>query len=719
MNKKKKSNKHSRPWWTLLLLFFLLSLSYFVPAYMAKLQNASYDLFHRLHPREYQPAPVRILDIDNESLAKYGQWPWPRTRIAELINKLSKMGASVIVFDMVFSEPDRTSPIELAKLWQGDEVLIQKLKALPDHDEALAKAIKQSHVVTGFLLKLDQAHSGQPIKKSSLIVSGNDPAGSLKCYPNAVPNLPLISNAAEGNGTFSFIADEDGVIRNVPLVMCLDNQLYPTITAEAMRLLQGAKNYMITTLDSEGDDSGAAEALIESVQIGSMPVSTTSTGDVWLHYTESLPLRYIHAWQILENKVNENEVKGNIIYVGISAKGLLDLRFNPFGNLIPGVEVHAQLAEQLIQNTYLYHPAWADGLIVVILILVWLFFFILHNRLNAIGLSIYTIVSIGAIVAMSWLLFTSGNLLIDPIYPSIVVSLLFLSFSIPKQWSTEREKRFLKSAFGRYISPNRVKHLIDNPDTLALGGEYRECTFVMTDLAGFTSLMEKYDPRECVAMLNSYLDDMINIAFKYNGTLDRIVGDAVAVIFSAPITQSDHHQLALKCAIEMDVFATQFSVDKNREGINFGITRIGVCTGNVLVGNFGGKAMFDYRALGDPINTAARLESVNKQLGTRICVAESTMSHCPDVLSRPVGALILKGKKDFIKTYELLTQDQYESPQVQRYLEAYQQLEQNQPQAKAVFEALYQQFPDDPLIHFHYKRLQNNESGITITMKEK
>lgn len=717
--KNENIKKAERPWWTLFLLLLLLSFGYFFPAYMSKIQNSSYDLYNRLHPREYQSAPVRIIDIDDESLSKYGQWPWPRSRIAELVNKLGDMGASAIVFDMVFSEPDRTSPRELATLWGGEKAFLQQLHALPDHDQLLAEAIKNRHVVTGFLLKPDQARHDIPPKKATLLISGNDPITSLICYPDAATNLPSISEAAEGNGTFSFIADEDGVIRNVPLVMCLNQQLYPTITTEALRLVYGETSLTVNTLDSGFDDAGVPTAVIDSVRIGPMPISTTSTGGVWLHYTKSLPLRYIHAWQVLDDSVDEHEIRGNIIYVGISAKGLQDLRFNPFGTLIPGVEVHAQLAEQIIQNSYLYHPVWADGFIVTMLFLIWLLFFILQHRLNAIGLSLYTLMSIACIVAMSWLLFISENILIDPIYPSIVIFLLFLSFSIPKQLKTERDKRFLKNAFGRYVSPNRVKHLIDHPETLSLGGEYRECTFVMTDLADFTALMEKQDPRECVGMLNSYLDIMIDIAFKHHGTLDRIVGDAVAVIFSAPITQANHHQLALQCALEMDAFATRFSEEKYREGIPFGITRIGICTGNVLVGNFGGKTMFDYRALGDPINTASRLESINKQLGTRVCVAESTIIHCPSIRSRPIGSLILKGKTKSIKTYEPLTQLQFESLVVQQYLEAYSQLEQEDPQTQASFSTLHQQFPDDPLIHYHHKRLERGETGAVIMMKEK
>lgn len=395
------------------------------------------------------------------------------------------------------------------------------------------------------------------------------------------------------------------------------------------------------------------------------------------------------------------------------------MRFNPFGYLIPGVEVHAQLTEQLLQNSYLTTPNWEDALTIVLLLLSWCIFYAVNNKVGGMFLMLIGFINITAVMAGTWFFFMKAQLLIDPLFPSLGIFSLLIIFFIQKQLKTESEKRWLRNAFGRYISPNRVKHLIEHPDTLVLGGEYRECTFVMTDLAGFTTLMEKYPPHECVSMLNSYLEGMIEIAFKYHGTLDRIVGDAVAVIFSAPLIQPDHCQLALECVIEMDAYAMQFVSEKNNQGVNFGITRIGVCTGNVLVGNFGGKTMFDYRALGDPINTASRLESVNKQFGTRICVAESTLSQCQNVMARPIGFLILKGKQEKIKTFELLSKTQFNSPLTSEYIAAYQKMEAEEPDALDAFALLLKNYPNDTLTQYHYKRLQQRETGSTITMLNK
>jgi class 3 adenylate cyclase len=297
--------------------------------------------------------------------------------------------------------------------------------------------------------------------------------------------------------------------------------------------------------------------------------------------------------------------------------------------------------------------------------------------------------------------------------------------------AAEHERDYIRHAFSRYVSPNRVQYLIDNPDSLILSGEYRECSFIMTDLSDFTTLMEKYQPHECVALLNNYLEEMIGIVFKHHGTLDKIVGDALVIIFSAPIVQPNHCQLALECAMALDACAMQFAADKNNQGIKIGITRIGVCTGNVLIGNFGGKNMFDFGALGDPTNIASRLESANKQFGTRICVAESTLSQSKNIWARPIGSLILKGKYKKIKAFELLSESQFNSPLTSGYLAAYQKMDAEDPSALEAFAALVESYPDDTLSRYHYDRLLqismfsrrkndcDQDKGSTITLLNK
>lgn len=304
---------------------------------------------------------------------------------------------------------------------------------------------------------------------------------------------------------------------------------------------------------------------------------------------------------------------------------------------------------------------------------------------------------------------------------AIIVVLILLLTSL--YWKVDKERQFIRGAFSKYVSPNRVDFLLKNPQHLTLGGEYRTCSFVMTDLVGFTETMEQVgeqnDPSIIVETLNEYLEGMVRIAFKHEGTLDRIVGDAVAILFSAPVIQDDHAERALRCALEMDRFATHFSERYKQQGIPFGYTRIGVNSGRVLLGNFGGKIVFDYRALGDPINTASRLESINSQIGTRVLVSGETVTRLRIFHGRKVGHLIFKGKQRSVTVYEPLSEDAHASPHMQAYEAAYALMAQENPSAQAAFAYALEHWPTDPLLRFHHERLVEGERGDTIVFTRK
>ena len=259
---------------------------------------------------------------------------------------------------------------------------------------------------------------------------------------------------------------------------------------------------------------------------------------------------------------------------------------------------------------------------------------------------------------MAWQAFVRAGMLFDPLTPGTLA--LLMTFVLVEHRAPPRRasgsQRWVKQAFSRYVSPNLVNFLVDHPDSLELGGKRQQCSFVFTDLAGFTSLMEVMDPAEAVALLNEYLDRMIAIAFEHQGTLDRIVGDAVAIMFSAPVVQADHQSQgaclrARRCSASPARYVKPMS---RQRGSRFCPTRIGIHTGEVIVGNFGGTNIFDYRALGDPVNTASRLEGANKHLGTLVCASEATLAGCPGALSRPIGRLVLKGKSQPLMVFEPL-----------------------------------------------------------------
>ena len=282
-----------------------------------------------------------------------------------------------------------------------------------------------------------------------------------------------------------------------------------------------------------------------------------------------------------------------------------------------------------------------------------------------------------------------------------------------------QQKRFLRQAFSRFTSPAVVDLLIADPSRLTLGGERREITCLFTDLAGFTALIEKSEPADVLPLLNRYLDGMCRIVFDHDGTIDKIVGDALVVFFGAPLEQPDHPARAMACALDLDAFAHAFAAEQKTAGIEFGETRIGLNTGMAVLGNFGGEAFFDYTAHGDTMNTAARMESVNKHLGTTMCVTVATASRCPDMRFRPVGVLVLKGKSKGVEAFEPLSPEAAASPATAAYLKAFESMRSGDPGAGAVFAGLLKDHPDDRLAAFHATRLAAGEVGATVVFREK
>jgi adenylate cyclase len=273
-----------------------------------------------------------------------------------------------------------------------------------------------------------------------------------------------------------------------------------------------------------------------------------------------------------------------------------------------------------------------------------------------------------------------------------------------------------REVLSRYFSPSLAERLLTGADAIHLTGQRREVAALFTDIAGFTTLVETMEPDMLGAMLNDYLAGMTSIVFRHEGTVTKVVGDALHVLFGAPSEQTDHATRAVACALELDGFAQVFRTSWNDRGISVDATRIGVNAGSAIVGNFGGERFFDYTAYGDTINIAARLESVNKQLGTRICVSESVAARAADFRGRPVGDVVLRGRKERLRVFEPLLPGQYDDPSNQNYLAAFAKLEAGDPGALGAFAAAVGQRPDDPLASFHLRRLLNGQRGARIEM---
>ena len=710
------------PWVHLVVPFAALAIALALhvraPRFVENLRFQVFDTYQRLSPRPTVGAPVVIVDIDDASLRRLGQWPWPRTRIAELVRKLHDAGAAVIGMDIILAEPDLTSPENVIPLWPATEAvgrIRDAVEHLPEHDAMLAEAIRDAPVVTGFALtrKPNALRAPRPY---SIEFAGPSPLPALPDFKGAVANLPRIDAGARGVGGFNFLPAVDGVLRRIPLLLRIGEDISPSFSAEMLRVALGASGYEVRV--EEAGVEGALPA-IEEVAVGGLVIPTDEAGRMWLHYTRPETRRSYPAWQVLAGETPDDAFSGHVAAVGTSAAGLKDLRATPLDLAAPGVAVHAAAVEQMLLGHFLQRPSWVEPVELVYTFLLGLVLILLLGRLKALGCALLGALAVATATGLSWYAYTEHRLLIDPVLPSLAALLVYMGGSLINFARTEAERRRVRTAFGHYLAPAVVQQLIDDPETLRLGGERRETTFLFTDLTGFTSLTESLEPEVLIRLLNEYLDGTCRIVLRHGGTIDKIVGDALHVMFNAPSDQPDHAERAIACALELDEFCCRYAAGQRALGIDLGNTRIGVNTGETVVGNFGGATRFDYTAHGDAINTAARLEGVNKFFDTRVCVSETTLERCGHPHHRPIGRLMLKGKSEGLGACELLTASRARAPAIVEYLRAYRLLEAGDPAAAEVFAELTDRYPDDGLIAFYAIRLEAGMTGVTIRLSDK
>lgn len=399
-----------------------------------------------------------------------------------------------------------------------------------------------------------------------------------------------------------------------------------------------------------------------------------------------------------------------------AADGHSALGATPVRATLPGVYLHAAAIDNMLRGEALRNlpeprPAAITGAMALLAgaATLWL------------PLSLAAVIALGlAAVWTGTAVWSFGNALLLPLGAPLLAALAAFVIMLALRFAwLDRQGRFLRRAFASYVAPAIVDQLVAHPEQLKLGGERREMSFLFTDLAGFTGMVEKVEPEEAVSLLNRYLDHMIEIARNNGGTIDKVIGDAVVVLFSAPVNQADHAERAIACALEMDRFAQVFARDVQAGGIPFGVTRIGVHSGTAIVGNFGGSGFFDYTALGDAMNTAARLESANKQFGTRLTVSGETVRRCGAFMGRKIGKVVLKGKSLPVAVYEPLTEDVMSLQAQERYDAAYEKMAAGSRDAQKAFEALAAERPADGLVKFHLARLRSGAQGEVIELTEK
>jgi adenylate cyclase len=646
-------------WAPLTILCFAAALRLAIPDFIERLSLIAFDTYQKESPRPASDAPIRIVDIDDKSLKDIGQWPWPRSIVAELLDKLREAGAAVVVFDVLFSEPDRTSPkLLLPLLTSGgaaEEDAKRLLQAITDPDERLAAAIGQMPVVLGFALTASGG-TAPPIPKAGFATSSapnSDPLRFVLNFPEAIADLPALQKAAAGNGAVTPFLDWDGVLRREPLLFRLDGKPVPSLAAETLRVAVGARQYLARGAGASGEQSYGENTGLNSIKIGPLVIPTDSAGRVWLHYTPSDKGLYISAADIFSGKFDRSRIADNIVLVGASAKGLNDLHPTPLAPDTPGTEIHAQLIEQVLQGSFLTRPDWVIGVEVFFIAFVGLLLILLIPRVGAITSGGVGAVAMIVAVAASWFAFQKAQLLIDPVYPILVLAIVYVITTLLSHRETERRQKEIRQAFSRYMSPHMVAELAKHPEKLRLGGESKTVTIMFSDIRGFTSLSEGLTSAELGQLINEFLTPMTEIITEHKGTIDKFIGDCIMAFWNAPLDDPDHAKNAIAAAQAMRkrlIELNQEWAKKGRPELQIGI---GINTGECSVGNFGSQQRFDYSLLGDPVNLASRLEGLTKQYGVDFIIGEETAHLAADPGLVELDLVAVKGKSKAVRIYTL------------------------------------------------------------------
>ncbi|MDC1421879.1 adenylate/guanylate cyclase domain-containing protein [Gammaproteobacteria bacterium] len=610
----------------------------------SSLQNYSFDTFQRILPREiYAEDPVIIIDIDDRSLTEIGQWPWPRNQLAKLTDQA--YAAAALGFDIVFAEADRTNPENFIFSYPLTEASKKELSKLPSNDELFAQAIvNHGTVVLG--QALNNKNNIKPYQaKYGLVTQGDNPKQFIRNYLGAQNNIKLLDDSASGIGSMS-MGNNDAIVRQLPTFERIDDQLVPSLALEMTRVAVGASTFQIKSSNASSEEAYGAQTGINNIKLGPLTIPTTPEGNIWVYFAPTKNIPTVSAGDVISGLIPPEFFEGKVALVGTSAAGLLDLRSTPTEKNIPGVTIIAQFIQQIFANEFLQRPDWLfgaeflAGLILAVLITLSI------QGLGPIGGLSVLILGSGGITGSSYYFFKSKLFLVDPISPLIIALSVYVAVTFFNFLFTELERSRVRGAFAQYLSPEMVNRLAESSESLVLGGERKEMTFLFSDIRGFTKISEQYkdDPEALTQLINQLLTVLSNAILEHGGTIDKYMGDCIMAFWNAPTDQEDHRQLAIKAAHTMNEALDAFNLEVEGK-LDFKLEiGIGINSGNCIVGNMGSDKRFDYTVLGDAVNLASRLESQSSNYGLHMIVGENTYMVDSAFTMIEIDKIAVKGK---------------------------------------------------------------------------
>jgi adenylate cyclase len=650
-------------------LFFIgHAARYYEVPFITQLDNIIYDARLQVTMPGGVDERIVILDIDEKSLEEVGRWPWPRDRLAELVEKLfGKYQAAIVGFDVVFAEPDYSSGIRvLDRLAQGPlkdvpqfRQQYAELRPGLDNDALFAQAIQGKPVVFGYYL-----NSEKDAKRTGAIPGPVLPKGTFRgrnipftTWTGYGGNLPEFLKNAASAGHFNPITDRDGVVRRVPMIAELDGEYYEALSLAMVRTILGFPKVEPGYAPDRFLQRGYSG--LEWLQVGELAVPVDESASALIPYRgHQRSFAYVSLADVLADRMPADRLKGRIALVGTTAPGLKDLRSTPVDNVYPGVEVHANLIAGMLDRKMKLKPPYMLGAEVVLLLIGGVALSLLIPVLAPLWATLLTVAGMGVIGGLNVAVWTRADMVL-PLAASVLMTVALYTVNMAYGYFVEaRSKRQITELFGQYTAPERIDEMARDPQKYLrsiMEPIEADLTILFSDVRGFTSIAEALKPGELREYINDYLTDMSGIIrSRHRGTLDKYVGDAIMAFWGAPLEDAQHGRNGVLAALDMqkecDVLNAKFAA-RGWPTLKIGV---GLNTGRVRVGDMGSQVRRAYTVMGDPVNVASRLEGRTKGYGVGILVGEATRNAVKDVVFREVDRIKVKGKGEAVTVYEPL-----------------------------------------------------------------
>ena len=643
----------------LLNAFNILNLSV-----VQRLEDYSYDLRLQLTMPNTPDQRIVIVDIDEKSLQEQGHWPWPRNRLAHLVDLLfDRYKIDVLGFDVLFAERDESSGLgTLEQLAHGPlsgdaafSVALGKLKPSLDFDQVFADSLKNRRVALGLYFRHDGqkgARVGSLPPPPPLLTRGAfDPRNIGATIASGFSaNLPQLQTNSQAGGYFdlSELLGADGVIRRMPMLQLYDGALYESLGLAVARL---ALDEPTIALDYQGGENSALA--MEYIKLGKRSIPVDADVAALIPYRGrqgSFP--YVSASDVLQENVSPETLRGAIVLLGTTAPGLKDLRTAPMQENYAGVEVHANLIAGILDGNIKERPAYTIGLEFSLLLAVGVLLALALPALRPLSATLLSVAMMAALTSFNLYLWQFANLML-PLASMLLMTLLLFIFNMSYGFFIESHgKRLLTGLFGQYVPPELVDEMAKDPGAYSLAGESRELTVLFSDVRGFTTISEGLDPTQLTQLMNDFLTPMTQVIHHHRGTIDKYMGDAIMAFWGAPVHDEQHARNALMAGLDMiaglEALQDKFKA-KGWPPVKIGV---GINTGEMTVGNMGSEFRLAYTVMGDAVNLGSRLESLTKEYGVSMIVSEFTRAAVPDFVYFELDCVRVKGKDKPVRIYQ-------------------------------------------------------------------